>query len=115
MPRLTDKQLDDLVRAEEDAATISTSLYRIIKNSGVSYAEIANRALLSEKNVKSICVSPAYNASLGDLIHVFAAIGLRIRVDVEPITPPDPAIALAQLENLRLLAEYEATSHVEED
>lgn len=83
--KLSEEQLAALQRTVSSVATISRFIIRAIRDSGVSYSEIAERADMAAFHVSQVIRSPACNGTIEDVTHILAAIGLELKVEIVPI------------------------------
>lgn len=83
--QLSDEQLAALQRTESSVAAIGGSIIRAIRDSGVSYAEIAERADMAAFHVNQVVRSPACNGTVEDVARILATIGLELKVDILPV------------------------------
>lgn len=83
--QLSDEQLAALERIESSVAAIGGVIIRAIRDSGVSYSEIAERADMAAFHVSHVIRSPACNGTIEDVTHILAAIGLELKVEIVPI------------------------------
>lgn len=83
--QLSDQQLAALERIESAVAAIGGSIIRAIRDSGVSYAEIAERADMAAFHVNQVVRSPACNGTIEDVARILATINLELKVEIAPI------------------------------
>jgi transcriptional regulator with XRE-family HTH domain len=74
----------------------SALVRRLRREAGLTQRELARRAGVSQPVIARLERSPTANPTVGTLAAIAAAVGVRLRVVLEPTAPPDPVVARYQ-------------------